>query len=93
MYRGAHVFFKLLIILIYDFVLDDFITYRKPHLDCNVPKSKKSESGKKRGLVDAMFSNPTNKKKVSWKKEIEGKKMFILSEAIKKGAERERDKN
>lgn len=31
-----------------------------------------------------MFSNPTNKKKVSWKKEIGGKKMFILSEAIKK---------
>lgn len=40
-----------------------------------------------------MFSNPTNKKKVSWKKEIEGKKMFILSEAIKKGAERERERD
>lgn len=92
MYRGAHVFFKLLIILIYDFVLDDFITYRKPHLDCNVPKSTKYQKVEKIE-VDAMFSNPTNKKKVSWKKEIEGKKMFILSEAIKKGAERERDKN
>lgn len=48
MYRGAHVFFKLLIIVIYDFVLDDFITNRKPQVDCNVPKSTKDQKVEKR---------------------------------------------